>query len=274
MPDINTFIHTVKLPVMPEAAHALIRTLNDDDADVITVRNIIAKDPALTTTLLRMANSALFGLSRSVTTLDNAVTVVGMAQIRARALGICMSQVFKLPESINRLEFWRYSMVCAGYAKFLAHKIGQDEQQAWLTAMMLRLGELVLSMHSPDLVTPIEQLPRAPGERWSRERELVGFDEGQITGEVARRWDFPDSVVRALGNCADPLAAVHESKLCAIVHLAALWADQSQDHAAVKATVLASPASVLGYLQLDAATLAEVVPDPEQFSDISALLTA
>ena len=86
MADINTFIQAVKLPVMPEVAQALIRTLTDDDADVVTVRDIIAKDPALTTTLLRMANSALFGLSRSVTTLDNAVSVVGMAQIRARAI--------------------------------------------------------------------------------------------------------------------------------------------------------------------------------------------
>lgn len=274
MPDINTFIQTVKLPVMPEAAHALIRTLNDEDADVVTVRDIIAKDPVLTTTLLRMANSALFGLSRSVTTLDNAVSVVGMAQIRARALGICMSQVFKLPDNINRLEFWRYSMVCAGYAKFLAQKTGQDEQQAWLTAMMLRLGELVLSMHSPELVGPIEQQPRAPGERWRRERDLVGFDEGQITGEVARRWDFPDTVVQALGHCADALAAVHESKLCAIVHLAGLWADQSQDHDSVRKAVADTSPAVMAYLGLDPAALAAAVPDPETFSDISALLTA
>ena len=88
MADINTFIQTVKLPVMPEAAHALIRTLNDEDADVVTVRDIIAKDPALTTTLLRMANSALFGLSRSVTTLDNAVSVVGMAQTAREDRGV------------------------------------------------------------------------------------------------------------------------------------------------------------------------------------------
>jgi len=272
MADINTFIQTVKLPVMPEAAHALIRTLNDEDADVVTVRDIIAKDPALTTTLLRMANSALFGLSRTVTTLDNAVSVVGMAQIRARALGICMSQVFKLPESINRLEFWRYSMVCAGYAKFLAHQTRQDEQQAWLTAMMLRLGELVLSMHSPNVIAPIEQLPRAPGERWKRERDLIGFDEGQITAEVARRWDFPEEVVLALGHCADSLAAVNQSRLCAVVHLAGLWADQSTDHASIKAAVEQTSPTVLAFLGLDAASLAQSIPDPEDFSDISALL--
>ncbi len=272
MADINTFIQTVKLPVMPEAAHALIRTLNDEDADVVTVRDIISKDPALTTTLLRMANSALFGLSRSVTTLDNAVSVVGMSQIRARALGICMSQVFKLPDSINRMEFWRYSMVCAGYAKFLAQKTGQDEQQAWLTAMMLRLGELVLSMHSPDVIEAVERLPRAPGERWQRERDITGFDEGQITGEVARRWDFPIEVVLALGHCADGLAAINQSRLCTVVHLAGLWADQSSDHASVKQAVASSSPAVLAFLGLDPVALADSVPDPEQFSDISTLL--
>ena len=271
MAEITTFIQTVKLPVMPEAAHALIRTLNDEDADVITVRNIIAKDPALTTTLLRMANSALFGLSRSVTTLDNAVSVVGMAQIRARALGICMAQVFKLPDSVNRLEFWRYSMVCAGYAKFLAIQCKVDEQQAWLTAMMLRLGELVIALHSPDVMLAIEKAPCAPGERWQRERDQIGYDEGQITGEVTRRWDFPDEVVRALGNCADALAAVSESRLCAVVHLAALWADRSGDLAQVQAAVQASSPTVLHYLGLDAETLAASVPDPETFSDISSL---
>ncbi len=271
MAEITTFIQTVKLPVMPEAAHALIRTLNDEDADVITVRDIIAKDPALTTTLLRMANSALFGLSRSVTSLDNAVSVVGMAQIRARALGICMAQVFKLPETVNRLEFWRYSMVCAGYAKFLASHCSVDEQQAWLTAMMLRLGELVIALHSPNVIPAIEKAPCAPGERWLRERAQIGYDEGQITGEVTRRWDFPEEVVHALGSCADALAAVNTSRLSAVVHLAAMWADESTDLVQVQRAVLASSAAVTRYLGIDAEELCAKVPDPEVFSDISAL---
>jgi len=165
MADINTFIQTVKLPVMPEAAHALIRTLNDEDADVVTVRDIIAKDPALTTTLLRMANSALFGLSRSVTTLDNAVSGVGMAQIRARALGICMANVFVLPPALNRLEFWSNSMAIAGYSKWLAHALGSDEQQAWLTGMMLRLGEVIIGQKAEGLIAIIELQPRQPDRK-------------------------------------------------------------------------------------------------------------
>lgn len=273
MPDISTFIQTVKLPVMPEVAHALIRTLNDEDADVVTVRDVIAKDPSLTATLLRMANSALFGLSRSVTTLDGAVSVVGMSHIRARALGICMAQVFALPPGVNRLEFWRYSMVCAGYAKFLANEVQIDEQQAWLTAMMLRLGELMIAQHQPRMLESIEKLPCAPGDRWQRERALVGFDEGQITAEVAKRWDFPEEVVQALGHAADTLAAAQASQLCAVVHLAAWLADQASNHDAVREAVLQLPASARDALRLDANALHMRIPDPDTFSDVSTLLS-
>lgn len=272
MADISAFIQTVKLPVMPEVAHALIRTLNDEEADVVTVRDVIAKDPALTATLMRMANSALFGLSRSVTTLDSAVSVVGMSQIRARALGICMAQVFTLPAGVNRLEFWRYSMVCAGYAKFLAGEVQIDEQQAWLTAMMSRLGELLIVQHQPALLDALQQQPCAPGERWQRERELLGFDEGRVTAEIAKRWDFPEEVVQALWHCGDMQAAVQQSKLCAVVHLAGWLADQSSSHATVQQAVQQLPSVLQHYLQLPADELQSRLPDPDAFSDVSTLL--
>lgn len=273
MTDISAFIQAVKLPVMPEVAHALIRTLNDEDADVVTVRDVIAKDPALTATLLRMANSALFGLSRSVTTLDSAVSVVGMSQIRARALGICMAQVFTLPAGMNRLEFWRYSMVCAGYAKFLACEIHIDEQQAWLTAMMMRLGELLIVQHRPGLLEALQQQPSAPGERWERERALAGFDEGRVTAEVARRWDFPDDVVQALTHCGNTQSAIAQSKLSAVVHLAGWLADQAGSHTQVQQAMLQLPAGLQQYLALVPDALHSPLPDPDTFSDVSTLLS-
>jgi HD-like signal output (HDOD) protein len=268
MADIAPFLQSVKLPVMPEVAHALIRTLNDEDADVTTVRNVIAKDPALTATLLRMANSAIFGLSRSVDTLDNAVSVVGLSQIRARALSICMSNVFVLPPGLSRLEFWRSSMVCAGYARWFASSIGMDEQQAWLTGMMLRLGELVIAQKHPELLGAIEHKPCEPGDRWARERALVGFDEGQITAEVARRWDFPEELTLGLDTCTQPLRTADFSRLGAVVHLAALIADAP---AVSVLTLDALPADVIAALPLDLPRLRERMPDADAFSDTSML---
>lgn len=268
MAAISKYLQSVKLPVMPEAAHALIRTLNDDKVDMISVCAVIAKDPALTATLLRMANSAMFGLSRTVNTLDAAVNVIGMTQLRARALSICMAKVFTMPPTLDRLAFWRYSMVCAGYARWLASKSGLDEQQSWLIGMMLRLGQLTIAEQNSAQMEHIELMPRAPGERWARERMLAGFDEGAITAEIARRWDFPDDVVDALSGASDPLAASHFSKLAGVVHLAALLADHGEPQAEILDTL---PAAVLTSLELNVQTLKTSLPSAESLSDTSSL---
>jgi len=252
---------------MPEVGQALIRTLSDDQADVAMVTAIIAKDPGLTTTLLRMANSAMFGLSRSVTTLDSAVSVVGTAQIRARALAICMADAFVFPPSLNRLEFWRSCMVCAGYAHWLAASKGMDEQQAWLTGMMVRLGELLIGQRLPEALVQIERQPCGPGERWRRERELTGFDEGEIAAEIAQRWACPEAIANALRTSGHP-SPQGGSPLAAIVHLAALIADSNLppsdalDHL---------PFVLVQRLGLDVKKLREHIPDPQAFSDISML---
>jgi HD-like signal output (HDOD) protein len=269
MTAIASFIQSIKLPVMPEVAHALIRTLNDPKADVTMVSRVISKDPALTATLLRMANSAIFGLSHSVSTLDNAVTVVGLAHIRARALSICIANAFVLPPSLSRIDFWRDSMVCAGYSQWLASKVGVDVQQAWLAGMMLRLGEIAIAQKRPQAIDDIERLPREPGERWIREVSNCGFDEGQITAEIVRRWDFPETLSDALDYATQPMASTRFSKLGGVVHLGALLAQQTKGD---PAPWQALPPKVLKALDLDIETIRIDFPNADSFSDTSMLM--
>lgn len=260
------FLRSLKLPTMPEVAQALMRTLKDENANVSTVRDIIAKDPALTATLLRMANSAVFGLSRSVHTLDAAVQVVGMSHIRARALSICMTQSFKLPHNLNRMVFWRHSMVTAGYARWLAGEVKIDEPEAWLAGMVHRVGELVIALQSPQLIDQAENPPCVPGERWQRERHILGFDEGQLMAEVARRWDFPEEVAQGFAYMAQPLTAKPFVPLAAVLHLASTLAEYPAD---ATDPVLDLPAVVLQTLGLDAVALNAEAPDPESFVDLN-----
>jgi HD-like signal output (HDOD) protein len=270
--EINAFLRSVKLPVMPEVAHALIRTLEDDDADMATVRHIIDKDPALTATLLRMANSAMFGLSRTVTSLDNALNVVGMAQVRARALGICIANAVRLPDGISRMDFWRYCMVCAGYAKLLAGWAQADEQQAWLTAMMLRLGEALIGQVRPRDLAAISLQPCAPGERWLRERQALGFDEGQITAAMAARWDFPQDVVSALEQSCQPIATPRTTVMAQVVSLSAWLSEHAGNPVSLQAAIAKLPPQLLLSLKINADKLMAELPEPETFVDVSSLL--
>ena len=116
MSDLATFFQSVKLPVMSEVAHALIHTLNDEDVSVTQVRNIIAKDPALTARMLRLANSASFGLSSKIGTLDEAVALLGKSQVRALARSHGLNVAFLVVAGLARREVCNTSSACAGYS--------------------------------------------------------------------------------------------------------------------------------------------------------------
>ncbi len=268
MSNMADFFRNLTLPTMPEVAHQLIRSLNDDDAPLSQVRDAIAKDPSLAVKLLRLANSARYGASRSVSTIDDAMALVGLGQVRTLVLASCMNNAFPVAQGLNRDSFWRESQTCAGYAQWLAHGIGSDSDQAWLTGFMVRLGELVMAQNIPGCLDDIERLPLHPGARWEREAALLGFTEGQVTAEMARRWNFPDKVVEALDASADPMAARPFSRLGAVLHVAELLA---QADAAQPDTVDRLPTDVLAALHVDADWLRERLPQAQTFVESSTL---
>ncbi len=266
MSHLDAFIARTSLPTIPEVAQALIHTLNSPEVSVSDVRNIIARDAALTAKLLRLANSACYGLPRGVGTLDEAITMVGIAKVRTLALGACLGERFPFPAGLDRTAFWRNSMACAGYAQWLAGHLDIDAQMAWLTAMMLRLGELLILQADPDAIADIEKTPQRPGERWRREQQRLGFSEGHVIAELARRWNFPMQIAQALQRADHPLVDQAFSRLGAVIHLAGLLADMGETDARA---IDHLPDDVMDSLKLDLLWMRNHFPDPNTFPDIT-----
>lgn len=262
MSELASFFSSVNLPVVSDVAHALIKTLDDENASAKQVSTIIARDPALTAKLLRLANSARFGVARGVSSLDDAITMAGMSQVRTLGLAACFNDAFPAMPGLDSNEFWSSSMACAGYAKWLSASLGNDGQEAWLAGMMMRLGELLIYQTEPKSFAEIEQLPHLPGGRWEREQRLLGFSEGQITAELARRWNFPETIVKGLFNSSEPMAAHPFCQLGGIVHLASLLADTPSDDPEILDTL---PEDVVHALQLDMDWLKSRFPGHDSF---------
>jgi HD-like signal output (HDOD) protein len=213
-----------------------------------------------------LANSAQFGLPRSVASLDEAIALVGMSKVRTLSLASCMNDSFPVLPGLDSAEFWKGSMACAGYAQWLALRVVQDSQQAWLAGMMLRLGEILIGQADPQALLEIEKLPHLPGGRWEREVHLVGFSEGQVTAELARRWNFPISIVDALQQSPDPLAQKKYSRMGAVLHLAGVLADVPEG--GTKA-LDALPKDVLAALELERQWLEDKIPAAGSFISLT-----
>lgn len=251
MADVSELFRTIELPVMPDIGLELIASLDDDDVTQGDLAALIARDPALAARLLAMANSAAFGLPRKVATIDAALRLIGLSRVRALALSACLHNAFSLPDALDSEQFWNYCRDCAGYAQWLtdglAERSAVDRQQAWLAGLMLRLGEVIIGHAMPDALPYMVARPCPPGERWSRQRALARFDEGEVMAELARRWNFPALMVHAMLGAADPLGADTFDPLAGILHLAALLADSRERG---EKAIAQLPAEVMDRLEL------------------------
>ena len=164
----------------------------------------------------------------------------------------------------------RRGTAAAGYAQWLARTLGSDVQQSWLAGFLVRIGELIIAQKAPEQMAAIEQLPHPAGGRWEREKRLLGFSEAQVTAELAKRWRFPDSIVRALETAEDPVPSVPFCRLGGIVHVAMLLAEIGLEEPKSPADTIASlPEEIKRALQLDSAWLAEHLPPVADFVDVS-----
>ena len=121
-----------------------------------------------------------------------------------------------------------------------------------------------------DLVATMQDGDILYGGRWEREKRLLGFSGAQPTAELARRWRFPDSIVRALETAEDPVAAMPFCRLGGIVHVAMLLAEIGLEEPKSPADTIASlPEEIKRALQLDSAWLAEHLPPVADFVDVS-----
>lgn len=109
------------------------------------------------------------------------------------------------------------------------------------------------------------------GGRWQRKKRLLGFSEAQVTAALARRWRFPDSIVRALETAEDPVAAVPFCRLGGIVHVAMLLAEIGLEEPPKSPadTIASLPEEIKRALPLDSAWLAEHLPPVADFVDVS-----
>jgi HD-like signal output (HDOD) protein len=221
------FLSTTSLPSLPEVAAALIRLLDDpNDVDFARVELLIKKDPAIAAAVMRQANSARFGLSTKVSSIFNALHVIGSANLRSIALGTSIAASMPACAAIDKATVVKYCELHAALASDLAYKARCDKNMAWLSGFICRLGELLMCQVDPNAALAIEEYPHAPGLRWRRQIQHFGFSEGAVMSELARAWNFPEQVVSALGECAQPMSNEYPFReLSGVTHVAGIMAD-------------------------------------------------
>jgi len=209
--EANDLITEVtQLPVQPGAAMRLLWMLEDPRTSAADLGRLIESDPALSTQVIRLANTAFYGLSGKVSSAWRAVTVLGLATVRAIATTAAFDLFSEKGRSVPD-DFWPHSVTTAAAAAAIARRIGVQANDAFSAGLLHDLGSALVFRRAPrrydsvaDLLANDPTLTRIEAERM--EFGMTHADVGAAGLSVMR---FPAEMVEAIGSHHTPPAQVN-----------------------------------------------------------------
>jgi HD-like signal output (HDOD) protein len=225
-----------ELYTLPAAAAKVLELTSSAQVDARAIKHCIENDPALTAKLLRVVNSSLFGLSRQVSDLNQALALLGVKPLKLLVLGFSLPKaLFEGLESNTLAAYWRRTLTKAAAARAFseaAFRHGGDE--AFLAGLLQDLGQLALVQ---DLKEPylafLDRARREGGDLAARELAALGFDHAMFSARLLDHWGLPQVLVAGIAQRqeVEPILALPAElrRLVQSLHLAELAARARAD---------------------------------------------
>lgn len=215
---------TIELVSLPGVVVRAMERLGAPHASASDIGEIIAEDPAICGRLLQIVNSSLYGFPSRINTISRAITIVGTLELTDLLLGSSVVDRFsRLPRQlIDAQEFWEHSLYAGVVAKVLArYPRAPNTERCFIMGLLHDLGLLVLYRQRPGPGrTAMELATQKRLPLYLAEREVLGFDHGEVGAQLMRAWHLPESFATAALHHHQPSAADCYRLETAVIHLA------------------------------------------------------
>ncbi len=252
-------IHNI--PRIPEIIRILITQFNDPKTDFNAITKNIEKEQIIALKVLRLVNSAHFGLSRKVGTIQEAVALMGLNQLRILVIACGMvNSVPKIP-GVNLKHFWQDSFRTATIAKWLAAESKQEADLAFTAGLISGLGNILIHMGAPNAAQEIdEHLKSGKQTRITLETNRLGFTSYDVCAELCRRWHFSDELTDVVAKSGAPLDSAEINLGACVVFIARYISESLHTQTTPENILQAFPFSIAEKLGLSQGYIEENLP--------------
>jgi putative nucleotidyltransferase with HDIG domain len=211
-------------PGMPATSTKLLKMLKDPDSSAAQIEDVLKYDPGLTANILKLTNSAYFGIPTKVSSVKQAVVLLGWKRLLQLVMTMCMSTVMKksVPGyDLSHGELWRHSVAVSVAAESVVKALkipGADE--VFTAALLHDVGKLVLGDFVKDDIHKIDTMVSKGIAFEVAEFIVLGIDHANIGARILEKWAFPEHLVNAVRWHHDPEKCENHCIFSDIIHVA------------------------------------------------------
>lgn len=223
------------IATLPEVTIKIIELVEDPKSTARDLHEIIKNDPALSVKVLKVVNSAFYGLPGQVASVDRAIILLGLSAVKNIAIAASIARLFKgkrISDQFSAADLWRHSLAVAVLARHLGklspHPVMQDE--LFVAGLIHDIGTLVERQTFPDQFSDvIDQCVAGAGTFIECERDTIGADHQAFGLGLTTKWKFPRHLCAAVGYHHTPEAVSDEVKnMARLIHVADVMACQER----------------------------------------------
>lgn len=260
-----------ELPALPNVlCRVLELTETTDSGTVGEIEQLIKSDQAISSRLLRIVNSAYFGLSGQVASVSQAVVILGFQQVRNLVLSVSMMSSFGATGSKSKdaqVRLWESAFATASAAQMIGRKKkidAKDQELVFVGGLLQNIGSLfMLSILSRSYVAVLEEAFQSEERLFSVENRLLGLNHAEMGTELLKKWGLPENLILLVGRHEGPFEGDVIPAL-AIVNAAERVGDLIIKGQEYSLDALGIDQSILDYLEFDSADFEWVVAETKQ----------
>jgi putative nucleotidyltransferase with HDIG domain len=216
--DMRTRTEAINaLPTVPSALKQISAMLEKPRLSIDELGGFISGDPALTSKILKMVNSAAYGFPNRISSISHAIMLLGFNVVRGLLLGV---SVFDLMQK-NIAGLWEHSVGCAVAARCIAQKKNlQEPEEVSICGLLHDIGKVILILHYPREYETVLAMARDEGiSLFEAEQSRFEATHADVGSWLARKWRFPFNLVEAIEYHHSPHLSRQAKLETAIVHV-------------------------------------------------------
>ncbi len=202
--DLRSIVrHISELPTLPQVVTVILSLIDSPDSSAEDINKVMEKDPSLVGKILKLVNSAYYGLPNKVNSVRQAIVILGFSTVKSLAISASVFDMFDASRDMafSREEFWTHSIATGCVSRMVGHREpGVDEEASFVAGLLHDIGKLVLDQYAPQEFDLIVNNAKSKGITFFEAESdiLQDTNHAEIGAWVAEQWKLSSELTEAI----------------------------------------------------------------------------